>query len=106
MRFLGVEVERARDRIVTIGNGIERRCNAVDQRAFNLLHVLVKEAEAENAERVGVSLQFLHNQVVVLARLDECAIFANRMADRFVTVFIGALQRADPGRSFAATLHR
>ena len=105
MGFLDVEVERARNRVVAVGDGVKGRCHAVDERALDLLHVLVEEAEAEDAERIRVGLQLLHDQVVVLAGLDECAVFTDRMADRLVAIAIRRLQGSDPGRRLASALH-
>ena len=50
-------------------------------------------------------LQRLHDQSVILARVDESAVLANRVANRFVLAAVALLQRSDPRRRLAAPFH-
>src|SRR3546814_9349855 len=80
MLLLDVEEQRARDRIVARRNLLELRLHAVDGGALDLVGVLVEEAEAEDADRIGVGGELLDDQVVVLAGLDIGAVLADRVA--------------------------
>ena len=104
MRLLRIEVERARDRIGLVRDVLERRLHAVDHGALDLVRVLVEEAVPEHAERGGVGIELLHDQVVVLARFHVAAVLAYRVADRLVLLLVLLLHRLDPVDLLAATL--
>ena len=80
MCLFHVEEERARDRVLAIGDVFEGRLHTVDIGALDLVGVLVEEAEAEDAERIGVGLELLDDQVVVFAGFDVGTVFANRVS--------------------------
>jgi hypothetical protein len=93
--LLDVEVQRARDRVVAAGDAVEGRGDAVDHGALDLVGVLIQEAEAEDAHRLGVGLELLHDQVVVLAGLDIGAVLTHGVADRLVLgLLVGLLHGA------------
>ncbi len=55
MGLLDIEVQGAGDRVVTGGDGLEGRLDALDLGALDLIGILIQEAEAEDAQglRIG-----------------------------------------------------
>ena len=104
MGLLDVEVEGPRHGVVAGGDGLELGCDAVNEGALELVHVLVEEAEPEDPERVRVGLELLHDEVVVLARLDVGAVLADGVADRLVGLLVLLLHRLDEVEGLAAAL--
>src|SRR5918996_3324222 len=100
--ILHVEVKRPRDGILTGRDVLEGRLGAVDDRALDAVHVLLEEAVAEDAERVRVAAQALHDEIVVLAGLDEGAVLAHGGAD---LGHAGLVELCDGLRLLAAGLH-
>ena len=82
MGVLDVEEQRARDRVLAVGDVLEGRRHALDRAALQLVDVLVEEAEAEDAERRRVGLELLDDQIVVLAGVDVDAVLADRSGRR------------------------
>ena len=79
--------------------------DAVDERTLDLADVLLEEAVAEDAQRLRIGLELLHDQVVVLAGLDVAAVLADRVADLLEAGLIDVLQRLDPAEGLAAGFH-
>jgi hypothetical protein len=105
MRVLDVEEQRARDRIGTVGDRVRVRLDPVDRHRLQRVLVLVEERVAEDAQRVRILHQTLHDQVVVLAGFDERAVLAHARADRFPAVLVGVLEGGDRREGVAAVVH-
>lgn len=73
MRLLGVEVQRARNRIGILSNLVEAGIDSVDLRAAQLVRISIQEAKTENTKCRRIGVQLLHNQIVVFAGFDACA---------------------------------
>src|SRR5690606_13456193 len=103
MRLLDVEIEGPRDRIAAVRDAVERRLDAVDRDGPDPVAVLVHEAVAEDADRRGVRVELLHDQVVVLAGFDVAAVLADRVARDDA---LAGPERADRVELVAPAFHR
>src|SRR5262245_3620542 len=101
---LHVAEQRTRHRVLGARDVLEGGLHATDGAALDLVHVLFEEAVAEHAERVRIRDELLHDQIVVLARLDVGAVLANRQADRLVLGLVLLLERLQIGIGVAAAL--
>ncbi len=105
MGLLDIEIQRTGDRISAIGNGIEYGFDTVDPRTLYLIGVLIEKAKTEDAPCLWIGFQLLHDKIVILTHLDEGAIFADGVTDRFKLIFILILHRLDPVKFFTPALH-
>ena len=92
MGRLDVEIERSRDRVLPVGDRLEGRPYAVDERALELVRVLLEERVAEDPDRLRIRLELLHDQVVVLAGFHVGPILADRMGDRLESLLVLRVQ--------------
>src|SRR3546814_4488291 len=69
--------------IVAAGDGLGVRLDAVHRHRLQGILVLIEEGVAEDAVRGRIGVQPLHDEVVVLAGLDEGAVLAHAAADLF-----------------------
>src|SRR3989337_3701925 len=83
MGILDVEEQGPRKAVAVVGNRVEARLDAGDLHTLQLVLVLIKEGIAEDAERVGIGLDALHDEIVVLAGLAEGAVLAHGRAFLF-----------------------
>src|SRR5690349_9945491 len=96
VRLLHVDEERTRSGILARGDGLEGRRNTVDHRTLELVEVFLEEAVAEDADGSRVGGELLHDQVVVLARLDVRPVFTHRGALALEVGFIVGAQLIEP----------
>src|SRR5262245_55615119 len=80
MSVLDVDEERPRQPVAMIGDGIEARRDAGDLHALDLVLVLEQERITEDAKRVRVGFDPLHDEIVVLTGLDERAVLTHGCA--------------------------
>ena len=106
MSLLDIEEERAGNRVLASRDGLEGRRDAINPGALDLVPILLQEAKAEDAEGLGVSLELLDDQVVVLASLDIGPVLAHAHADRLEALLVRLLHGLDQVKLLAASLHR
>src|SRR3546814_5995046 len=106
MRLLDVDEQRPRAGIAAARDRIIGRRDAVDRRAFELARILFQIRIAEDAERVGIGLELLDDQIVVLTRIDIGAVLAHRLAALVERVRIERLGRSEEHTSELQSLMR
>src|SRR3546814_74684 len=88
VRALDVDEQRTGSRIFEARDAFHRRLHAVDGNALHLVAVFLKEAVAEEAQRVGIGGQLLDDEVVVLTGFDKGAVLTNLRADFLVLLLV------------------
>ena len=88
MIFFDIKEQGSGDGIFSGGDIFEAGHLVFDDGALELAAIIVEEAEAENAERVFIGEELLHDEVVIFAGLNENAILPDRMCDGFEGFFI------------------
>src|SRR5680860_299588 len=107
---LDIDEQRAGKAVAAVSDRIKARRGAADLHTLKLVLVLVQERVTEDAERLRIGFNALHDQIVVLTGLDEGAVLAHGRAllfdERLVVALLKlALLLLEEVERFAALVH-
>ena len=106
MGFFHIDIKRARDRVLTVGDIFIGRHLPIHGRRLEFVLVLRQIAVTENSGSLGIGFQLLDDQVVIFTRFDIGAILTDCHAQALETRLVLFLHRLDPGDLLAATFQR
>ena len=95
-----IKEQGTRKGVLPIGDGIKCRLDAVNKGTLEFIRVLIQKTEAEDANRIRIGFQLLHDQIIVLTGFDVSAVLTDGVGGGFVFFLVCFFQCLDPGKLF------